>query len=599
MSKCPKTLQQIEIDTFPCGKRRLISNSLDIPLSNGPRTDKSNTLPRQMELDSTVNKVYSISSTSKSPLNARNKRKYATQESVVLNRKKTWKDKSICLGKLIQNIGLSRTLDLDSTSTDQVLKPFWNKSSEEKFPKLWYPTLTDSVDLPETSSKASSNLLTPNSWFSIKSSDYSFKKKNSPKMCYPSSMSLWPNVMDCAQRNTNESVKKRKTSTKTEKKTLIKTRRIRIYPTREQKQTLNKWFGAARWTYNQCVAGIKKKQCWYNRKSLRNKYVNNKNFIHRRTWVTEVPYDIRDEAAYELTKAIKTAKTQGKPFDLKFRSKKRQQSETIMVLKKHWGRKNGAYSTIFGKDCLQSSEPLPEKLDGDSKLTRTRFGLYYMCLSVEQTLNLDNQEVKKDDSISNIISIDPGVRTFATCYDMDGKTFEWGINDCPKLVKLGLWLDRLQGYCARKEIRHKKRYRIRRAMFRIRQKIRNRVDDLHRKLAKWLCKTYKVIVLPKFSSGSMVQKKKRVIGSKTVRSMLTWSHFRFRQHLQHKINEYPNTYLLLVNEAFTSKTCGGCGSIDEKLGSKKVFQCSKCDFHCDRDVNGARNILLKFFADFG
>jgi len=33
--------------------------------------------------------------------------------------------------------------------------------------------------------------------------------------------------------------------------------------------------------------------------------------------------------------------------------------------------------------------------------------------------------------------------------------------------------------------------------------------------------------------------------------------------------------------------------VDEKLGSKKVYNCSSCGFEMDRDVNGARNVLLR------
>jgi putative transposase len=91
-------------------------------------------------------------------------------------------------------------------------------------------------------------------------------------------------------------------------------------------------------------------------------------------------------------------------------------------------------------------------------------------------------------------------------------------------------------------------------------------------------------------------KGRRKIGSKTVRNMLTWSHYKFRQHLVHKAFE-RNINLRLVDEAFTSKTCGQCGWIDDKLGSRKVFKCTDCWSVMDRDFNGARNVLLKWLSD--
>ncbi|RHZ62220.1 hypothetical protein Glove_341g17 [Diversispora epigaea] len=44
---------------------------------------------------------------------------------------------------------------------------------------------------------------------------------------------------------------------------------------------------------------------------------------------------------------------------------------------------------------------------------------------------------------------------------------------------------------------------------------------------------------------------------------------------------------------YTSKTCGNCGFIKKNLGESKTFRCDSCDLVIDRDVNGARNILLK------
>ncbi|MGE5659502.1 MAG: zinc ribbon domain-containing protein, partial [Actinomycetota bacterium] len=47
------------------------------------------------------------------------------------------------------------------------------------------------------------------------------------------------------------------------------------------------------------------------------------------------------------------------------------------------------------------------------------------------------------------------------------------------------------------------------------------------------------------------------------------------------------------NESYTSKTCTNCGHIHNKLGGSKVFNCSNCGVQLKRDVNGARNILLR------
>ena len=73
---------------------------------------------------------------------------------------------------------------------------------------------------------------------------------------------------------------------------------------------------------------------------------------------------------------------------------------------------------------------------------------------------------------------------------------------------------------------------------------------------------------------------------------MTWSHFRFKQYLKAKC-EVTNTKLLIVDESYTSKTCGQCKKINMKLGSSKKFICSNCGLNIDRDLNAARNIYIK------
>src|SRR5438067_12551609 len=64
-------------------------------------------------------------------------------------------------------------------------------------------------------------------------------------------------------------------------------------------------------------------------------------------------------------------------------------------------------------------------------------------------------------------------------------------------------------------------------MLRIRKKIRNLVDECHRKFARWLCENHHVVVLlPEFKTKDMVKRGSfRKIHSKTARQMMTWSHY--------------------------------------------------------------------------
>ena len=124
----------------------------------------------------------------------------------------------------------------------------------------------------------------------------------------------------------------------------------------------------------------------------------------------------------------------------------------------------------------------------------------------------------------------------------------------------------------------------------------NLVDEMHRKLAKWLCENYQIVFLPAFQTSQMIRRGQRKIRSRTVRGMVTWSHFRFRQRLLAKARAYPDCRIVICDEAYTNKTCGKCGQQHHKLGGNKIFRCPSCSVVIDRDVNGARNILLRFLT---
>src|SRR3989338_4930467 len=81
----------------------------------------------------------------------------------------------------------------------------------------------------------------------------------------------------------------------------------------------------------------------------------------------------------------------------------------------------------------------------------------------------------------------------------------------------------------------------------------------------------------------MVGKVGREIRSQTVRSMLTWSHYRFKQRLLFKCK---HAKVIIVNEAYTTKTFGKCGNLNWGIGGKKIFKCPKSE--CGMDGYGSR-----------
>ena len=404
--------------------------------------------------------------------------------------------------------------------------------------------------------------------------------------------------MECVQpkMGEKESAKKKQKTKKEEKTPAGKTKKIRLLPNLKQRETLMRWFGTARWTYNQCLSAFQNDKVPLKKKEMRAKCINNENFKEENKWVLDTPYDIRDEGMIDLLKAFKTNFAHRKEgFKMKYRSKK-SESESVVIHSKHWKKAGVFHPRAFGKDPIKASEPLPDKLGYDCRLQRTRLGEFYLCLLMPLEIRSENQAPQWKSNEDGILSLDPGVRTFSTGYSPSGIAFEWGKGDIGRIYRLCYALDKLQSKWSQSDVRHRKRYKMKRAARRIRKKIRNLVDELHKKFVKWIVEQYHTVLLPEFQTQKMARRADRRIGSKTARAMLGWSHYRFKQRLLNKTREYPWCKIIICDEHHTSKTCGKCGYLHQKLGSSKTFKCPQCNVEMDRDINAARNILLRYLT---
>jgi putative transposase len=455
---------------------------------------------------------------------------------------------------------------MSSQSPGKLITPFWNQNSISQGKYLWLPTQNTINSIHKNNYNSSLKRLSDNSWFTMNQ----FNNSNKPEY----------------KCNQFDDINKNNVDNK------FKTKKIKLLPTLEQRIILNNWFNTARWVYNKSLESINNKELSIDRVELRQKWLNGANIKNNYQWSENTPSAIRDGVIDDLLIAFKTNFVKGEKFKMKFRSKK-SPSQSIVIPKKDYKRANVFFPKSLGKFGIKSAETLPQNLDFDCRLQRTKLGEFFLCLLSNIEPKGDNQAPKA----KNIISLDPGVRTFMTAYDPQGSIYEWGKNDINRLFRLGCCADKIKSLIDSKVIIHKTRYRLRRVYLRIFKKIKNLVDTLHKNLSKWLCENYHNILIPEFKAGGMVRRKERKIKSKTVRNMLTWSHYSFRQRLISKAREYPWCNVILTTEEYTSKTCGNCGIVKENLGGNKMFNCSYCKIKIDRDFNGARNILLKFLSN--
>ena len=245
-------------------------------------------------------------------------------------------------------------------------------------------------------------------------------------------------------------------------------------------------------------------------------------------------------------------------------------------------RENGynKRTSISFKDIFkQDSKPSGFNLEYD-RLTNKHYILYTVPISWYPSSDRrnDNQVTEPKTGEPRILSCDPGVRTFITGYDPSGKIITIGKDANKELFSILQHID---------DIRDTSTLDV---ILLANKKLRNLVTDLHWKAAKYMASTYDLIILPHFRTAELLRGKK--LSKRTKRELQAFSFYQFKLRLKHQCLKYGSK-LLLVEEDYTSKTCGYCGGINQTLGGSKVFHCNFCNTIIDRDENGARNIMLK------
>ena len=71
--------------------------------------------------------------------------------------------------------------------------------------------------------------------------------------------------------------------------------------------------------------------------------------------------------------------------------------------------------------------------------------------------------------------------------------------------------------------------------------------------------------------------------------------YQLTQMIEHKAN-WNGLKVIKVDEAYTSKTCSKCGSLNTTRNNQANFKCKDCGYQVNADFNGAKNILKRSFG---
>jgi len=361
---------------------------------------------------------------------------------------------------------------------------------------------------------------------------------------------------------------------------VLRCKQVKINPTIAQKKILLEWIELARLIYNQTVQYLKHHEC-YSFTKLRPliKALFKPHFL-KRINDTKMPVHVIDNAIKDVLKARKTSLSLLKAGHIKrFRLRFKKQSkprQTIVIEQQDFSKvENAFYVKALGS--ISSSLPIKgEYINHDCRLT------YDMNKNIF-TLNVPtDRNIDISSSRFETVSIDAGLKTFLTIYNPEKECLK--IMNRTHTLKLSKLINKKIALLKLKRSRV-----IKKAILHTNRKIYNNVKELHYKSANLLCKTYDNIYLGRLSTQAIVKSKGLSPFDKHYAHAL--SHFTFYNILKNKCEEYDKK-LFYVDESYTSKTCGCCGSLYD-VKQSRVYHCPNCLNSYDRDMNAARLILIK------
>lgn len=314
-------------------------------------------------------------------------------------------------------------------------------------------------------------------------------------------------------------------------------------------------------------------------------------------WETNTPKSVRECAVKEAIAAFTSALAQKKlgiikHFSLGYRKKTKVKKcitvpPCLIGFNKIEKTDKIDYTTIkiapdfFNEDQLlkiniNTAKRIDKKytnltIEQESKITKYKND-YYIHILV-------NIQPKNKEKLITYCGIDPGIRTFLTVFNNE-HVIEYKHNNV-LLDKLNKQIDTIKSQKYKKRIRKKafNKREIRKT---------NVINEFHWLSINKLLAENDVIFYGDIKSHDIVKHKKNKHLNRVVNDLKLYT---FKQRLLYKA-EVINKLVFTVNEAYTTKTCSFCGTLNNPGNSAK-YTCLECKKTVGRDVNAAKNILMK------
>ncbi|MFA6329315.1 MAG: transposase [Candidatus Micrarchaeia archaeon] len=231
--------------------------------------------------------------------------------------------------------------------------------------------------------------------------------------------------------------------------------------------------------------------------------------------------------------------------------------------------------TPFGEINIRLHRPIEGKIKTLS-LKRKSSGRWFAVITVE----LPDVEYKSNGKPS--VGIDVGLKSFATL--SDGSKIK-----NPRNFELAQErLAAAQKQLSKKARDGKNRWKSKRRVARIHEKIVNKRDDYLHKLSHKFVGEYGLIALEKLDINRLKENK---FGKQI--NDASWG--KLSNMISYKAAD-AGCQVVLVEPKGTTKQCSNCGHEKRMPLTERIYGCDACGLVEDRDVNAAKNILAKATA---
>jgi putative transposase len=226
----------------------------------------------------------------------------------------------------------------------------------------------------------------------------------------------------------------------------------------------------------------------------------------------------------------------------------------------------------LGRLRLKERTYLPTMAKILSATVSERAGHWYVSVLVEQEHSIPANS-------GPVVGVDLGVKTLATLSD-------GAIEPNPRHLRTCLGkLKRLRRTVSRKQKGSRNRKKAVRRLATLHRRIANqRANTLHH-LTSRLAKTKSAVVIEDLNVSGMLK------NHHLAQAIGDVGFYEFRRQLTYKASWYGCRVLVASRWEPSSKTCSGCGWVDEDLTlADRLFCCEQCGQVLDRDLNAAINL---------